>query len=197
MLQWQLKIADLDLLDAPLRLGCGLDEVLQLEIRPGDRALARIAGALRKIAGKGDVGSVALLMPLAVGGHIDHRITNQAASEALTEATIGLGFYEDLPYTARPGAAEEVNSLAAAMQPFSLRPAFAQGAAQDIVRSTERKRRFAECYDSQVDGDVARQIASFCEKYGGRERLWVTRAWPAALLESATAANIAQKEVLA
>ena len=46
LLRDRLEFHDLDLQDAPLRLNCDLGELPTLEIRAGDRALARAAGAI-------------------------------------------------------------------------------------------------------------------------------------------------------
>ena len=179
----RLKITDLDMLDAPLRLACTADEVLALEIRPGDRAVARIAGALRKLADKAEPGHLALALPLALGNHIDHRVVHQAALEALAQATVAIAFYEDLPYAARPGIAETIETRAKAAG-FALRPSFAQASSTALSDATSRKHRIVECYDSQIDTEVASQIASFAGLYGGRERLWGNSAWLASRLDS-------------
>ena len=57
-----------------------------------------------------------------------------------------------------------------------LQPFFASGE-QDAAAATERKRKFARCYDSQIDEHTVEQIAGFCARYGGRERLWANAAW--------------------
>lgn len=177
----RLQITSLDLLDAPLRLSCSVDEAMKAEIRPGDRALSRVAGSLRKIAGKGEFGSTAMLAPLAVGGHIDHRLVRQATLEALAGNGLPLAFYEDLPYAARPGGEGEIEALVAAAN-LGLEPVFLQPTAVDPAVSRARKHRLAECYDSQIDNIVAEQIAAFCERYAGRERVWANPAFAACAL---------------
>ena len=177
----RLKITDLDLLDAPLRLACSVDEVLTIEIRPGDRAVARVAGALRKLAEKAEPGQLALSLPLAIGDHIDHRVVHHAALEALATAAVPIAFYEDLPYAVRPGADETIEARANATG-FELAPSFAQEASTAVAETLRRKHRIAEGYDSQIDNDVAWQLTSFAERYGGRERLWANAAWRASAL---------------
>ncbi len=172
----RLKITDLDLLDAPLRLACSVDEVLTIEIRPGDRAVARVVGAVRKLAEKVEPGQIALALPLAIGEHIDHRVVHHAALEALATAAVPLAFYEDLPYAARPGADETIEARANATG-FELTPSFTHEVSAAVADLVRRKHRIAEGYDSQIDNDVAWQLASFAERYGGRERLWVNTAW--------------------
>ena len=175
LLRGRLQIADLDLLDAPLRLACGVDDVTTVEIRPGDRAVARVAGAIAKAARHG----AAIVAPLAVGGHIDHRVVHQAALESLTASSAPLSFYEDLPYAARPGAAEQLASLAAETG-LELKPGFVSDISPDPQAEVVRKERMAQCYDSQIDSAVATQIAQFSMGYLGRERLWTSPAWRAA-----------------
>lgn len=191
LLGGRLKITDLDMLDAPLRLACAVDEVLTVEIRPGDRAVARIAGSLRKLAEKAEAGKLALVLPLALGDHIDHRVVHQAAIEALRGAPLPIAFYEDLPYAAREGIAETIEARAEATG-FALQPSFTQGANATPSESARRKYGVAECYDSQIDTKVASKIASFSERYGGRERLWANVAWLDSELNATTQPEAAQ-----
>ena len=172
MLKGRLQITDLDLLDAPLRLACSVDDVMTVEIRPGDRAVARVAGAIEKAARN----RAAIAVPLAIGGHIDHRVTHRAALDVLTTMSIPCMFYEDLPYAARPGAAEQLPMLAAATD-LDLRASFVSNAVSAPQEEVLRKLRTAECYDSQIDTAVAMQVAEFSARYGGRERLWANAAW--------------------
>ncbi len=184
-LAWQKKLGqrlqlhDLDLFDAPLRLNCAVDEVTTVDPRPGDRALARMVGAVEKLARKAD----AVLGPLAIGGHIDHRLAAQATLEALPGAGLPLAFYEDLPYAAHKGTSAQIDARAAEIG-RDLRPAFGIRPAPDTPQAIHRKARLAECYDSQIDSTVVNAIAEFSRQYGGRERLWVTPAWLASPLTS-------------
>ncbi len=176
LLGGRLKFIDLDMLDAPLRLSCSMDDVLTAEIRAGDRAVARIAGALRKLAGKAEPGHFAIALPLALGDHIDHRVVHQAALESLRDANLPMAFYEDLPYATWPGTAATPEDRAVRTG-FALHPCFAQSAGVDAEAATRRKHRVVECYDSQVNTEVARKIASFGETFAARERLWANTLW--------------------
>lgn len=171
-----LQLNDLDLLDAPLRLGCAVDDVLTVEIRPGDRAVARIAGALAKMARGATAGTCAFAVPLAVGGHIDHRVVRQAALDALADPAVPLAFYEDLPYAARPDADTSLGSVAAELE-RELEPCFATPEPSQAGDAIRRKGKIAECYDSQIDSDDVARIAEFSANYGGRERFWANAAW--------------------
>lgn len=176
LLQPRPEIVDLDLLDAPLRLSCPVHEVFAAEIRPGDRALARVAGAIAKLARMGDPGKLAFVLPLAMGGHIDHRVTRQAGLEALANVTFSVAFYEDLPYAAREGAEGEIAETTASTA-LPLRPLVIGEATADAAEAMAEKRRMAECYDSQINSEEAAQIAQFAAHYGGRERVWCNDAW--------------------
>ncbi len=171
-----LRLNDLDLLDAPLRLVCAVDDVLTQEIRPGDRAVARISGALAKMARGVPAGHCAFAVPLAIGGHIDHRVARQAALDALTESAVPVAFYEDLPYAARPGAADTLKSFVDDLQ-RELAPCFAAARPSQATDAIGRKTKIAQCYDSQIDSDDVARIAQFSARYGGRERLWANVAW--------------------
>lgn len=172
LLGGKLQITDLDLLDAPLRLACSMDEVLTLPIRAGDRAVARVNGAAAKLARN----EWAIALPLALGGHIDHRVTRQAGLNALAASPRPIAFYEDLPYAARPNVAESI-AEAVAETGLTLQPSFAGPTVTDIEAAVTRKRHIAECYDSQIDSVEAGTLAHFASRYGGRERLWANQAW--------------------
>lgn len=167
---------DLDLLDAPLRLACPADEVLTMSIRPGDRAVARVAGALAKLAAKASPNELAVLVPWALGGHIDHRVVHEAALQAFAEHPVPLALYEDLPYATWNGAAEELQERSA-HSVLEVQPAFACPPAPEAETAVERKARMADRYDSQIDSGTVRSIAEFARIYGGRERLWANPAF--------------------
>lgn len=177
----RLRFYDLDLLDAPLRLNCSTEEVLTVAIRPGDRALARVQGAIAKLVGHATQERTWVVAPLAMGGHIDHRIVHQAALQALAAEDAPLALYEDLPYAAREGEADRLPALAAGTG-RALSAAFASAPSEDPEAAIARKWRFAECYDSQIDSEVVGSIANFSRRYDGRERLWAGLAWQEASL---------------
>lgn len=181
LLGGRVRFHDLDLLDAPLRLHCTPDEVAALEIRPGDRAVARVAGAVAKLTRQATPDNMAVLAPMAVGAHIDHRVTLQAVVEAFAGRELPLAFYEDLPYAGRPGEAERLAAYAETTG-LALTPCYASEPG-DSAAAIARKERMTECYDSQVDSEVARSIAMFSARYEGRERIWGTPAWLGSALQ--------------
>lgn len=176
LLGGKLQFTDLDLFDAPLRLVCTVQEAFTLPIRPGDRAVERIAGAIAKLARNSSAGDLAFLLPLAIGNHIDHRVTQRAGLDALAGSPIPLAFYEDLPYAAMEGNSEGIEALANSTG-LDLQPTFAEPATPDPPAHRHRKLRMAECYDSQIDSAVAQQIAGYSADHSGRERLWANAAW--------------------
>lgn len=69
-------------------------------INPADSdMIERLAGAFRTLPPADHV-----YIPLGVGGHVDHQLTRLAAERVFTAPF----YYEDYPYTMRPGALEEV-----------------------------------------------------------------------------------------
>jgi len=102
---------------------------------------------------------------------------------ALASAQLPLAFYEELPYAASEGAEGAID---AAVQQLSmtlqteLKPAFAaevQATEAAVDAAVVRKIRAAWCYDSQIDEGITTEIAEFCRRYQGRERLWGNVAW--------------------
>ncbi len=180
------RFNDLDLLDAPLRLAMSLDEAMATPIRAGDRAVARVAGSIAKWAKAGP--ERAVVLPLAIGDHVDHRVAREAGQQALAELPVPMGYYEDLPYAARPEAQDRMAALAGELSP-EFEPVFATEPV-NLKPAKGRKRRIAECYDSQIDSPTAEQIAAFSGQYGGRERLWVNPAWRASALVAVPAAEV-------
>ena len=188
MLRDRLEFHDLDLHDAPLRLNCDLGELPTLEIRAGDRALARAAGAVAKLTRNATPETTAVLAPLCVGAHIDHRIVRQAAIDTLATSALPFAFYEDLPYAAREEEAGRHASHAADLN-IHLEPTFAAPPLSDPAAAVQRKMRMAECYDSQIDSEMVRIIGEFSRTYEGRERLWANHSFHASALSLAQGAS--------
>jgi LmbE family N-acetylglucosaminyl deacetylase len=164
----QVKLTDLDLTDAPQRLQCSVAEVCSTSVQCSDTALAIIRAEVE--ARRMD----ALVLPLAIGGHVDHLTARRAAQEG-SRQSLPLAFYEDLPYSARPGAASSIPACVIGVA-SGLVPTFASDKAE-VKAAIQRKRELALCYSSQIDEATADQIAYFCERYGGRERLWGDQVW--------------------
>jgi hypothetical protein len=120
----------------------------------------------------------ALVLPLAVGNHVDHLTVRQAALPSDVRTT-PIAFYEELPY-----AAQESPSIEAAVQGSALEAGMPLDAyfAQELAETdaaVRLKKKIAFCYDSQIDDTTVEVIANFCATYAGRERLWGNAAWQA------------------
>jgi hypothetical protein len=164
----KLTLTDLNLKDAPLRLHCDASEVFGRAIDLAEKSAVKIQKALERSAGG------ALVLPLALDGHVDRVIAREAAMAGWAGA-LPLAFYEDLPQAVGFGA-DALDEAAHAVR-LDLTAGFVGPAADDLEAAVVRKRRIAWCYDSQIDEAVTAQIAEFCRGYGGRERLWVNAAW--------------------
>ena len=172
----RVQFTDLDMLDAPVRLACTVEEAFTAPIRPGDRALARIAGAIAKLVRNHRTEEMAFALPLAIGDHIDHRVAQRAALDTLQTGNVPVAFYEDLPYAAMQQFEGTLESHARETE-LHLEPVFAEPEPSDVDGRVMRKLRLVECYDSQIDSSAAKQIAEFCRRYSGRERIWANPVW--------------------
>jgi LmbE family N-acetylglucosaminyl deacetylase len=166
----QLSLKDLNVKDAPLRMHCPVEEVRTVAVNPFDKVMLKLLKALE--------GADAVVAPLALGGHVDHR-TAREATAAMAAAERPWAFYEDLPDAMEAGKAEIERSAQAIGA--ELAPVFAS-AEGDVETAIKRKRRLALCYDSQIEDATAEGMAAYCGQFGGRERLWANAAWRASEL---------------
>lgn len=168
-----IELIDLNIKDAPLRLRCSSDVVCDLEVDPADRSIPKIQ---KSLAGQIAAGKVeALVLPLALGHHVDHRTARDAALPL--SISVPCAFYEDLPYATRPGVTVDLEAFrrdASTRLHQSLHPALCQAPA-----AVQTKRKLALGYASQIDDAAADLISSFADRYDGGERLWVNDAWAA------------------
>lgn len=165
MQRGKFTLTDLNLKDAPLRLHCEANEVFGLTVNLEEKPAMKIRKAIERS------GAEVLVLPLALDGHVD-RVTARDAGAAFWQATLPVAFYEDLPQAL--ALSDEALRDAAMAARADLAPTFASAAAEDAAA---RKRRVAWCYDSQIDEATTLEIAEFCLRYEGRERLWVNAAW--------------------
>lgn len=171
----KLRMVDLNLKDAPVRLRCAEEELYTLLPRADDTAIVKLQKALAKLDAELKVDAV--LIPLGLGHHVDHRVVRNAALEFA--ATRASGFFEDLPDAMRAGAEIEdaVNAEIAELGVEGLK-AVAAGVDADAVKM---KMRLVSVYASQIDRVGAEAIAQFAMRYEGGERIWVNEAWAAGL----------------
>lgn len=164
------RMVDLNLKDAPVRLRCTVGEVCDRAVNPDDPAMEKIRKALAKQAEAGAM--EALVMPVGMGRHVDH-LTVRDAALSLTDG-LPSAFYEDVPYSVtHPSAAGDLSALREeriARLNETLSPVVFEGGP-----GVEWKRRVVGGYGSQI-GDRSTDL--ICD---ATERLWVNDAWSKAL----------------
>jgi LmbE family N-acetylglucosaminyl deacetylase len=166
-----LRMHDLHLKDAPIRLRISLEKLSDTPVNPIDPAIEKIRKALARQSESGAM--EALVLPAAFGNHVDHLTVREAAMPLTT--TLPAAFYEDLPYaTTHPSAATDLESLreSAEQRNEPLSPVLYQ-----IESAVERKRKLILGYASQIDDDAGTLISNFATRYNGGERLWANQAW--------------------
>ena len=191
------SVIDLDIKDAPIRLDCDSSIVCDMEVVPHDRAIPKVRKALEaelarqqhatkqheakqqggdQHAGDQPTGDQhALVLPLGLGHHVDHRTARDAALP-LSQG-VPCAFYEELPYATRDGVRVDLSRFredAATRLHEPLFPVLCHGT---HTRPTELKRSIALMYESQIDRELADVIAGFSHRYHGAERLWANEAW--------------------
>ena len=162
---------DLNIKDAPIRLHCDSAIVCDMEIDPQDKAIAKIHNTVEKHLRTPHC----LVIPLALGHHVDHRVVRDAVLPLTPD--IPCAFYEELPYAARDGVRIDLSRFREdTAQRFheELHPVLVHGTQ---TRPTEHKRKLALMYSSQIDAALADTIAQFSHRYHGAERQWANEAW--------------------
>jgi hypothetical protein len=170
-LKSHLHMVDLNLKDAPIRLRIPLENLSDTPVNPADPAVDKIRKTLTKQSEAGTM--EALVLPAALGDHIDHLTVREAATPFTTR--IPSAFCEDLPYaTTHPSAATDLEALrdAAAKRNEPLSPVVYQ-----IKSAVEYKRRLVLGYASQINDEAGTLISTFAERYNGGERLWANQQW--------------------
>jgi LmbE family N-acetylglucosaminyl deacetylase len=133
----------LDLPDAPLRDITAEAGVFDAPVRPDElRSVQRALAAVLEPGAR-------LLVPLALGGHVDHRLVRDAACTLCVEAGHSLLLYEDLPYAAflEPPAIERYVAALARRLGTTLVPLLWASPCLD-----EAKAWAVASYASQTDG---------------------------------------------
>jgi hypothetical protein len=170
-LKGNLRMADLNLKDAPIRLRVPLEDLSDTPVNPADPSIEKIRKALTK---QSEAGAVeALVLPAALGSHVDHLTVREAAMPLTT--VLSSAFYEDLPYAAtHPSAATDLDALRdlAANLKEPLSPVIYR-----MQSAIEYKRRLVLGYASQIDEEAGALISDFATRYEGGERLWANQSW--------------------
>lgn len=164
------QMVDLNIKDAPLRLHCSSDIVCDMPVDPSDGAFPKILKALTKHTAEENV---ALVLPLALGHHVDHRVARDASLEL--SANLPCAFYEDLPYATREGVSIDLEHFRRdvdAKYHEHLSPVVCYH-----TSSIAWKRKIALGYSSQITDEVADLISNFAHRYHGNERIWANDAF--------------------
>ena len=147
-----LHMLDLNLKDAPIRLRIPLEAINTTPVNPADPSIEKIRKALTRHSNPppDKAPMQALVIPAALGNHIDHLTVREAAQPFTTQ--LPTAFYEDLPYATQPNAATDLEALrttaAERNEPLT-----------EILYSTDepteeaitRKRKLVLNYASQID----------------------------------------------
>ena len=167
-----LRMVDLNLKDAPIRLRCPIEDICDRPVNPDDPAIEKIRKAITRQSEAGAMD--ALVVPLALGEHVDH-LTVRAAALPLTP-TLPSAFYEDLPYAAtHPSATTDLSALREEVTTRlnePLTPTLCQHPS-----AAELKHRLLTLYASQLNDEAATRITDFGRRYQGGERLWANEQW--------------------
>jgi LmbE family N-acetylglucosaminyl deacetylase len=169
-------VKDLEIEDAPIRLDCDSSVVCDMEVNPKDPAMPKIRRAMEKmIRDAGAEDDVALVLPLGLGHHVDHRTARDAALPL--SSGLPCAFYEELPYATRDGVRVDLSRFREDASTRMHEPLFPVLCHGTHTRPTEWKRSVALMYRSQIDLQLANVIADFSHRYHGAERLWANDAW--------------------
>lgn len=157
----RIRVRDCGLIDAPLRLGIPASRVFYTEAN--ERDIESVAGSMRGTA------NGLTLVPLGLGGHVDH-ITVRRAATLATPAN-QLAFYEDLPYAMWSEA--QLHGILAEIQRI-----LGRRLSPRILRSrcsVFEKRAAAARYRSQITAEEANAMAAWSRRYGVGERIWFAK----------------------
>jgi len=173
----KLRMEDLNLKDAPIRLRCASGDEYTREPSAEDSAVAKIHKALAKLDAESKIDAVVL--PLGLGHHVDHLVVRNAVLEF--SATRACAFYEDLPDALRDGESFEANrdiDPAIEAQLATLGGSFAPAVLTNRDEtSIKRKLKMVSVYASQINEPTMQIISNFATRYGGGERIWANAAW--------------------
>ncbi len=157
------QLHDLAELDAPLRLRISEYDVIAHSLPPPrfEEEVHRLVPRLGTLA---DFDLV--LLPLALGDHVDHQICREAGRLAV--GSHSTAYYEDLPYAARlPADSQVIERHIASFNPTLLESAAIPGPPHAV----KLKRELASLYPSQIAPEVASEMSAYARSLGGAERI--------------------------
>ena len=151
------------------------------ELHPEDAGLAdALCAAVEPLLGGS--GSAPYFVPLAVGGHVDHRIASDVGRR-LAQAGREVWAYEDFPYAGDPAGREALAERARAVSDGDPRTRLL------APEQLERRVQAVLCYRSQLavifrhQGDPAESTRAYARAVGdgvAAERFWPVRGTPTA-----------------
>ena len=162
---------DLNIKDAPIRLHCDASIVCDMPVDPNDSATPKIHKAVTALLPR----TQALVVPLGLGHHVDHRVVRDAVLDLTPSCPCA--FYEELPYATREGVLVDLTRFREDTDHRfheELHPVLVHGT---HTHPADFKRRLALLYSSQIDAAFADNVANFCHRYTGAERLWANDGW--------------------
>jgi len=171
-----IRILDLNRLDAPLRNPSRYSSTIRCvgELPNEDESEAlNLAGQLSQ-----ELASLStetfLLVPLALGNHVDHRVVH-ASAKLFASKVACFGFYEDLPYAGELSENELRDHIVSVERTWGiiLRPHMLGSGGNDEI---EHKRRIAQVYESQLLDEDMTSILRHAHRMEGRERIWISKA---------------------
>ena len=177
----KLRMEDLNLKDAPIRLRCGVEGEFTVAPDADDSAVVKIQKALAKLDAQMKIDAV--LLPLGLGHNVDHLVVRNSALDF--SVTRAFAFYEDLPDALRNGEVFDANrdidpaigaELATLNQnsaPVTLKVAY------DDEAGIKRKLKMVSAYASQIDQSTMQTISAFAGRYATGERVWANTEWVA------------------
>lgn len=172
-LKSHLQLAEVNLKDAPIRLRVPIEQVCTTAVDLADPITARPVEKIRRtLTRMADEGAMdALVLPAAMGNHVDHLIVREAAQPFTTNRPTA--WFEELPYAVTHTTAQadlEALRTAAVDRGEDLTELRTLGEeSTDTV--VARKRKLILNYASQIDEEAADIIA------GAPERLWGNPRW--------------------
>jgi LmbE family N-acetylglucosaminyl deacetylase len=153
-----IRIVNLDLLDAPLRNGY----IFQYQpFQPDELELIEELYKLLKLHADG-----ILFCPLGIGNHIDHAICRATIMKMY--ATVPVLFYEDLPYARRIGYEKILQHIQELEMELSIKLYNSIGG---FANCTIDKKQVIALYKSQMNDEISSEIIGHLNELKG-ERIW-------------------------
>ncbi len=171
----KLQMLELNLKDAVIRHRVTAEEAFRLPASPTDTAVEKIQKTLAKLAGQQASPIEAIVLPLGVGEHLDHRVVRDAVLTAEARASLPVAFYEDQPYASQTAGFDAVETLTdfAGFDASELKPLRIHS--DDALAA---RARTLALYGSQIDEQFAAGITAYTATHQGSDRLWVSSDWP-------------------